>query len=456
MNYIKNLIKNQQTFFYHGNTVDYDFRKEALQKFRKMLTEYEAEIYYALKQDLNKSKHEAFVTELSYLYTEIDFTLKYLRNWMEPEKVPTPLTHKGSKSYIIKEPYGVVLVVSPWNFPFHLALAPAIAALAAGNCVILKPSEYAKATSELLKDMIEATFDSSLFAVVEGGIDETEALLNERLDYIFFTGSAETGKKIMKKASEHLTPLTLELGGKSPAIIDIDANINLAAKRIVWAKFTNAGQTCAAPDYLYVHERVKYKFVKAMIIHIKSLFGSTPLLNEDYTKIISEKHFDRLLSLLDDGSVLHGGEADRNTLTIEPTIMDKVGWDDQIMQEEIFGPILPLLSFTNIEDALYEIKRREKPLALYYFGENEKMQQQVVEFISFGGGAINDALFQLTNPYLPFGGVGQSGMGTYHGKYGFDTFSHQKSILKQTTMFDLPFRYPGNKFNTSVVKKFIK
>lgn len=456
MNNLKTIVKNQQTFFLHGNTVDYEFRKETLQKLRNMLKNYESEIYYALKHDLNKSKHEVFITELGFLYTEIDFALRNLRNWMAPEKVPSPITHKGSKSYILKEPYGVVLVISPWNYPLHLALAPAIAAFAAGNCVILKPSEQAKATSHLLADMVHNTFDSSLFYVVEGEVETTEALLQERFDYIFFTGSANVGKKIMRAASEHLTPVTLELGGKSPAIIDEDANINLAAKRIVWAKFTNAGQTCVAPDYLYVHERVKYKLVKAMIKHIKALYGKNPLFNDEYTRIISERHFKRLIALLHEGTILHGGESVEDTLVIEPTIIDKVSWEDKIMKEEIFGPILPLLTFANMEEALYEIKTRDKPLALYYFGENEKIQQQVIEFISFGGGAINDAIYHLSNPFLPFGGVGNSGMGAYHGQYGFDTFSHQKSILKQTTKFDLPFRYPGSKLNTSVAKKIMK
>ena len=456
MDHIQTLVKNQQTFFINGNTIDYEFRKENLQKLKKMLKNYESEIYYALKQDLNKSRHEAFLTELGFLYTEIDFAIRNLRNWMEPVKVPSPISHKGSKSYIMKEPYGVVLVISPWNYPLHLALAPAIAALAAGNCVILKPSEHAHATTQLLTDMIHTTFDSSLFYVIEGEVETTEKLLKERFDYIFFTGSTEVGKIVMRAASEHLTPITLELGGKSPVIVDEDANINLAAKRIVWAKFTNAGQTCVAPDYLYVHEAVKFKLLKAMVKHIKSLYGKSPLYNEDYTRIISQKHFDRLVAFLEKGTIIHGGSVDRDTLSFEPTIIDKITWDDAIMKEEIFGPILPVLSYVNIEDALYEIKTREKPLALYYFGENNKTQQQVVEFISFGGGAINDALYHLANPYLPFGGVGSSGMGSYHGKFGFDTFSHRKSILKQTTKFDLPFRYPGSKLNTSVVKKIMK
>jgi aldehyde dehydrogenase (NAD+) len=421
-----------------------------------MLKENESEIYYALKQDLNKSKHEAFVTELGFLYSELDFALKNLKTWMAAEKVPSPMSHKGSNSYILKEPYGVVLVIAPWNYPLQLALAPAIGALAAGNCVIIKPSEQAKSTSQLLSALIQSTFDPSLFYVAEGGKDTTHTLLDEQFDYIFYTGSAPAGKEVMNRASEHLTPVTLELGGKSPAIVDTDANINLAAKRIVWAKFTNAGQTCAAPDYLYVHEDAKFQLMKALVKQIKNLFGKHPLYNEDYTRIINEKHFNRLISFLNNGDIVHGGKFDDSTLLIEPTILDKITWEDNVMQEEIFGPILPVLSFQTIEDALYTIRRQDKPLALYYFGENEKIQEQVIEFISFGGGAINDAMLHLANPYLPFGGVGKSGMGAYHGKYSFDTFTHEKSILRQTTKFDLPFRYPGSKLNTSVVKKFMK
>ncbi|MHA6251035.1 aldehyde dehydrogenase [Oceanobacillus sp. CAU 1775] len=456
MNNIHELVKDQQTFFLHGNTMEYEYRKENLQKLKQMIKANESEIYYALKQDLNKSKHEAYVTEIGILYGEIEFALKNLRAWMEPEKVPTPLTHKGSKSYIMKEPYGVALVISPWNYPLQLALAPAIAALAAGNCVFLKPSEHAPATARLLTDMIQSTFDNSLFYCLEGDLEITQQLLKERFDYIFFTGSTEVGKIIMRAASEHLTPVTLELGGKSPAIIDEDANLNLAAKRIVWAKFTNAGQTCVAPDYLYVHEKVKFKLMKNMVKYIKEYYGKNPLYNDDYTRIISKKHFDRLTKFLADGNTIHGGNFDEETLSIEPTIIDKITWEDNVMQEEIFGPILPILTYKNMEEALYEIKTREKPLALYYFGENTKIQQQVIEFLSFGGGAINDAIYHLGTPYLPFGGIGNSGMGNYHGKYGFDTFSHHKSILKQTTKFDLPFRYPGGKLNTAVIKRIMK
>lgn len=456
MEYIETIVNNQRAFFQNGNTVDYTFRKDRLEKLREMLKKHESKIYMALKKDLNKSKHETLTTELGFLYSEIDVAIKNLRYWMAAEKVPSPITHKGSKSYIMKEPYGVVLVISPWNYPLQLALAPVVGAIAAGNCVIIKPSEHAKATSMLLADMIEGAFDSSYVTVIEGGQEVSTALLKQRFDSIFFTGSSEVGKIVMRAASEHLTPVTLELGGKSPAIVDEDANINLAAKRIIWGKFTNAGQTCVAPDYVYVHESVKFKLLKAMKKYIKSFYGKDPLRNSDYTKIINEKHFNRLEAFLTDGTVLHGGNSDRESLMIEPTILDKITWEDSVMKSEIFGPILPVLTFTNIEDTLYKIKKMEKPLALYYFGDNEKMQQQVMEYVSFGGGSINDTLYHLANHHLPFGGVGNSGIGAYHGKHSFDTFSHKKGILKQTTKFDLPFRYPGSKLAETVVKNMIK
>lgn len=449
------LVADQRAFFLNGNTMDYEFRKRQLQKLRNMLKDNEPKIYRALKKDLNKSKHEVMTTELGIIYSEIDVALRNLKYWMAPEKVPSPLTHKGSKSFILKEPYGVTLIISPWNYPLQLALVPAIGAIAAGNCVILKPSEHARATSSLLHQMVKTYFDTPYFYVVEGDEQACQALLQEKLDYIFFTGSKETGKLIMREASNHLTPVTLELGGKSPAIVDEDANIPLAAKRLVWGKFTNAGQSCAAPDYVYVHETVKFRLLKFLIKHIKSLFGKEPLKNKDYTRIINEKHFNRLTRYLEEGKVIHGGKTDAESLMIEPTLLEKVSWEDSVMQEEIFGPILPILPFVNIEDALFKIKQQEKPFALYYFGEDDKTQQQVMEYISFGGGSVNDSMYHLANPHLPFGGVGSSGMGAYHGRYSFNTFSHQKGILKQTTKFDLPFRYPGSKLTDSILDKFL-
>ncbi|MFC2948239.1 aldehyde dehydrogenase [Virgibacillus sediminis] len=455
MNPIEALVDDQRAYFQHGNTLGYEVRKEHLQKLKTMLKEFESEIYQALKNDLNKSRHETLTTELGFLYTEIDFAIKNLRYWMEPIKAPSPLTHKGSKSFILSEPYGVALIISPWNYPLQLALSPAIGAIAAGNCVVIKPSEFAGETSSLLGRMIKSTFNPAHITVVEGAKETSEQLLKQRFDYIFFTGSTEVGKKIMKEASMHLTPVTLELGGKSPVIVDKDANIALAAKRIVWGKFTNAGQTCVAPDYLYVHEKVKFKLLKAMKKQIKNFYGKEPLRNPDYIRIINHKHFSRLEQYLSNGTILHGGNTDPETLTIEPTILDKITWEDPVMKEEIFGPILPVLAFSNVEEAVEAIRGQEKPLALYYFSENEKSQEQIIRYLSFGGGSINDTLYHLANPHLPFGGVGASGMGSYHGEYSFQTFSHSKSILKQSTKFDMPFRYPGGKLSHQVIKKIM-
>lgn len=456
MEHIEKLVSNQREYFKHGETLDYSFRQNQLKTLKNMLKEYEQEIYKALKKDLNKSTHETLTTELGFLYTEIDYTLKQLKEWMEPEKTDAPVTHKGTKNYIYKEPYGVTLVIGPWNYPLQLTIGPAIGAIAAGNTIVLKPSEFTQSTSALLAEMINHTFNDSYFAVVEGAKEESQQLLEQRFDYVFFTGSTTVGKIVMQKASKHLTPVTLELGGKSPAIIDKDANIDLAAKRIVWGKYTNAGQTCVAPDYLYIHENIKPKLLKAMKKYIKSFYSKKPLDNKDYVRIINNEHFNRLKTYLSDGEIIYGGNVNSDKLSIEPTIIDNITWDDPIMQEEIFGPLLPIMTFANLDDVISTLKEMENPLALYYFGENEKSQTNILKNISFGGGCINDTLYHLANPNLPFGGVGNSGMGAYHGKYSFDTFSHRKSILKQTTKFDIPLRYPGSKIAHSILKRIMK
>ncbi|MBS3679646.1 aldehyde dehydrogenase [Ornithinibacillus massiliensis] len=453
---IQQLVENQRNFFLNEHTLDYRFRIDQLRKLRYMLEKYEKNIYQALRQDLNKSTFETFTTELGFLYNEIKHLEKNLKEWMKDEPVDAPLTHKGTKSYIRKEPYGVTLVISPWNYPLHLAIAPAIGAIAAGNTVIIKPSEYSPSTSSLLAKMVKETFDPSFLTVVEGAKETSEALLNQRLDYIFFTGSTPVGKIVMRKASEYLTPVTLELGGKSPVIVDRDANISITAKRIVWGKFLNAGQTCVAPDYIYVHCKMKDKLIKEMKKQIKKLYKKDALTNKDYVRIVNEKHFHRLSAYLSNGVIAYGGNTDNEQLKIEPTILDQITWEDPVMQDEIFGPILPILTFETLDDAIADLKRREKPLALYYFGEKESNQEKVMTSLSFGGGCINDTLYHLANPNLPFGGVGSSGIGSYHGKYSFHTFSHQKSILKQTTKMDIPLRYPGGKLAFSLIKKILK
>mgnify|MGYP001224210161 FL=1 len=452
---MQKIVERQRKYHLSGATRDYNFRIEQLQKLQAMLKRYEKDIYRALKADLNKSKHEVITTELGILHTEIEFTLKHLKEWMEDEEVPTPLTHKGSNSYIRYEPYGVVLVIAPWNYPLQLSIAPMVGALAAGNTVIVKPSEIAVHTSNLIKEMIDDTFAPEVCMVIEGDKEVTEELLAQRFDYIFFTGNNRVGKIVMEKASKHLTPVSLELGGKSPTIVDEDAPLSLSAKRIAWGKFTNAGQTCVAPDYVYVHEKIYMKFLRALKYHIQRLYSRQPLNNKEYGRIINKQHFERLTLLLEGAKVFYGGEISKENLMIEPTIVTDVNWEDTLMQEEIFGPILPVLSYSKIDEVIAKIQAYDRPLALYYFGKNKENEKKVLSSISFGGGCVNDTLYHLATPYLPFGGVGASGIGAYHGKYSFETFSHKKSILKQTTLFDNPMRYPGSKIKSSIAKSFL-
>lgn len=453
---MKKIIEKQKAYFYTGATKSYNFRKKQLQKLKMMLNDYEDDIYDVLRQDLSKSKHETLTTELGILYTEIDFALKHLQTWMKKHRVEAPFTHTGTKNDIIYEPYGTVLIIAPWNYPIQLAIAPIIGAIAAGNTVVLKPSEHAEHTSKLLKKMFETMFDSKFITVVEGAKEESELLLKQRFDYIFFTGSSHVGKIVMEKASKHLTPVTLELGGKSPAIVDKDSHIKHTAKRLIWGKFTNAGQTCVAPDYVYVHMDIYPKLIKEMKKQIRKLYGKKPLENQDYVKIINQTHYDRLQQLLGNGTIITGGESDDEQLKIAPTMIEDITWYDPIMQEEIFGPLLPIISFKNIDYVIPKIQQYEKPLALYYFGANKKNQKNILEQLSFGGGCINDTLYHLANPHLPFGGVGQSGIGSYHGKTSFITFSHQKSVLTQSTAFDIPVRYPGGKLAFKIAQKLFK
>lgn len=450
------IIQKQKTYFYTDATKSYKFRKQQLQKLRVMLKAYEEDIYVALRQDLNKSKHEALTTELGILYTEIDFTLKHLQSWMKKQRVEAPFTHTGTKNEVIFEPYGTVLVIAPWNYPIQLAIAPIIGAISAGNTVVLKPSEHAAHTSQLLNKMFKETFDANFITVVEGEKKESEQLLAQQFDYIFFTGSPQVGKIVMEKASKHLTPVTLELGGKSPAIVDSDCHIKHTAKRLIWGKFTNAGQTCVAPDYVYAHIDIYPKLIKEMKKQIKNLYGKNPLENQNYVKIINQAHFDRLNALLEAGTIITGGEIDEQQLKIAPTLMEDITWYDPIMQDEIFGPLLPIMPFKDMDQVIHHIQQYEKPLALYYFGSNKKHNEKILNQLSFGGGCINDTLYHLANPHLPFGGVGQSGMGAYHGNSSFMTFSHQKSILTQSTAFDIPVRYPGGKLAFKLAQKLFK
>ncbi len=450
------LVQNQKEMFHAGKTMTYTYRIHQLQKLQEMLNRYEPRIYESLHKDLNKSTYEVLTTEFGFLQQEINYTIKHLREWMQPKKVKTPNSHKGAKSLIYKQPYGVTLIISPWNYPLNLALSPLIGAIAAGNTAIIKPSELTPYTSDLLEEMIKETFEEKYITVIQGDREVSQQLLDLPFDYIFFTGSVPVGKIVMEKASQQLIPVTLELGGKSPCIVDRDAKIEYAARRIVWGKFVNAGQTCVAPDYLLVQESIKQKLLDQIKIEIEKMYTSNPMESGEYTKIINKNHFDRLVNYFDEGEIYYGGESDRTNQLINPTIIDQVNWGSKIMQEEIFGPLLPVLTFDKLEEVHDHIEHSRNPLALYYFSENEKNQEWVIRNLSFGGGCINDTMMHLGNNQLPFGGIGTSGIGKYHGKYSFDTFTHEKSVLKQTTAFDLAFRYPNSKMGRKILKKLFK
>lgn len=453
---VEETVQQQKEFFKSGQTFSKEFRMKMLQTLADIIRANERDICTALKQDLNKSETEAYMTEVGFLLEEIRFTIKRLNSWMKPVKVKTAKTHIGSKGYKVAEPYGVTLIIAPWNYPFQLQLAPLIGAIAAGNTAILKPSELAPHTSRLIAKLIKASFDASYIAVLEGGIETTNHLLKQPFDYIFFTGSVPVGKIVMQAAAKQLIPVTLELGGKSPCIVDETANIPLAAKRIAFGKWTNAGQTCIAPDYLYVHHSVRDRLIEEIKKVVKDFYGLDASKNENYPKIINSKHFQRVKGYLSDGELLYGGQVDEEQLKIAPTLMRPKDRAVPVMTEEIFGPILPILEYEKVEELIEFVTNRPKPLALYLFTTNTQTEKQILEKISFGGGCVNDTLMHIATPYLPFGGVGESGIGTYHGESSFVAFSHYKSILKQTNRFDLSIRYPNAKNSLKLMKKLMK
>ncbi|PEJ56265.1 aldehyde dehydrogenase family protein [Bacillus sp. AFS002410] len=453
---ITQLVNKQKAYFQTGITKTPKYRITQLKKLYKSIVENEEEIKQALKQDLNKSDFEAYMTEIGFTLKEISEAIKKIEKWMKPKKVKTPITHFGTKGYIYREPYGVTLIISPWNYPFQLAMAPLIGAIIGGNTAVIKPSELTPNTSKIIRKIIKELFDEDYITVVEGGIAESTLLLQQKFDLIFFTGSVQVGKIVMEAASKNLTPLILELGGKSPTIVHSDANIQIAAKRIVWGKFTNAGQTCIAPDYIYVHDSVKQEFINALKNEIVHFYNDKPLLNNDYSKIISDRHFNRLVDFLKNGQVVHGGDYDLLTHKIEPTLITDINWDSPIMSEEIFGPILPILSYFSVDEVLNEINQHPKPLALYVFTEDKELAKKVIEKVPFGGGCVNDTLYHMANPNLPFGGVGESGTGNYHGEYSFSAFTHDKSVLLQTTKIDLKIRYHTTKNALRFIRKLLK
>lgn len=445
MKAIEEIVREQQEFFKKGKTYSYEFRKEQLDKLRTSIKSHEQELLDALKKDLNKPAFEAYGTEIGLVLDELSFVRRHLKNWMKPERVHTSLVNFPSKSRIFKDPYGVALIMSPWNYPVLLTLDPLIGAIAAGNCAAVKPSNYSPNVSALIKKMLEEIYPAEYVSVIEGGQEANQSLLSQKFDYIFFTGSVKVGKLVMESASHNLTPVSLELGGKSPCIVDETADLELAAKRIVWGKYINAGQTCVAPDYLLVHEKVKDELLEKIVFTIKKFYGPAPQASESFPKIVNMKHYERLMGLMGSGKVIIGGNGDAKRVQIAPTVLDEVSWDSPVMQEEIFGPILPVLTFSSMKEAMELVNDRPKPLACYYFTRKSERERSLLQKVSFGGGCINDTIMHLVSSHMPFGGVGNSGMGGYHGKDSFDTFSHRKSILKKSSLIDMPLRYPPYK-----------
>ena len=454
---IKDLVTRQRSYFQSGATLPVSARLAALRRLYNAISSHEKEIRRALQKDLGKSGFESYMCETGMVLEEISYMLKHTPKFAREQRVHTPLAQFCSRSYKKPSPYGVTLIMSPWNYPFMLTLSPLADALAAGNTAVVKPSAYSPYTSEVLLSTLTECFDPKYVAVVTGGRAENTCLLREHFDYIFFTGSQAVGKAVMRSAAEHLTPVTLELGGKSPCIVDQTADIRLAARRIVFGKYLNCGQTCVAPDYVYCHRSVKDQLIKEVQKQIRRQYGKQPLHSSDYGKIINEKHFDRILGLIDEKKVVHGGGSDRSTLRIEPTVMDNVTFSDAVMQEEIFGPVMPILVFDSLDEVIRRINSMPHPLALYIFTSDKKTARKVTARCGFGGGCINDTIIHLATSEMGFGGFGESGMGAYHGKTGFDTFTHYKSIVDKKTWIDFPMRYqPYRKGDEKLVRFFLK
>ena len=451
-------LETIRDYYESGVTRPYEFRKRQLELLKEVILKYENEINEALYSDLRKSPEEVYATETGLLLAEINLTIKNLHRWMRPERVKTNLLNFPSSSKILREPQGVVLIISPWNYPLQLLLIPLVGAIAAGNCAILKPSELAPATSNLIKKIINEIFSAEYIRIYLGEGSELIPAMMERFhfDHIFYTGSIAVGKSIYQMAAKDLIPVTLELGGKNPAIVENDADLIIAAKRIVIGKFINAGQTCVAPDYLLIHKDIFEKFVFQLTQTIKQFFGNNAEESYDYGKIINEKRFDTLVSYMDEGDIVSGGRQNRESLFIEPTLLKNISPDSSIMKEEIFGPILPVIPFKSMEEAITIIKKNENPLAFYVFTSDVRKEKEWLEKVSFGGGCVNNTIYHLSNPRLPFGGVGNSGIGGYHGKYSFDLFTHAKPVMKTPTWFDPSMKYPPLKGKLKLFKFFIK
>ena len=453
---ISELKTRQNAFFETGGTADVGERINKLKQLKKLVESKEKEISEALYKDFEKPEFETYITETSFILSELKFFIKNLKKWTKPEKVKSSWLNYPSKDFIYPNPYGVCLVLAPWNYPFQLTVSPAIGAIAAGNTVVIKPSEFTPNTSAIITELFEEVFPQEWVMVVEGGVEISEELLEQKWNYVFFTGSVPVGRIVAKAIAGDLTPATLELGGKSPCIIHSSAKIKLAAKRIAWGKFINAGQTCIAPDYLLVDASVKKQFIEALQKEIVSLFGKDQTNSPDLARIINKKHFDRLKNLMQGQKCLFGGHTDAENLYLSPSLIDEPDLDSEIMQDEIFGPLLPILSYTSEEDIEKTIRHFPRPLSLYVFSEEKDFSEKILEKYHFGGGVVNDVLVHIANKNLPFGGVGDSGYGAYHGKYSFDTFTHKKGISKRATWLDIPLRYPPYSGKLKLAKKFMK
>lgn len=451
---ISQIIREQRLFFATGRTKDVAFRLEQLKVLRKAVLDNQAAIIEALKADLNKPIFESYATEIGSV-KEIDYAIKQLKSWTKPQKVASTPEQFPSTAMIYPEPLGVVLIIAPWNYPFQLIISPLVGAIAAGNCAILKPSELAPHTSQIVAQIFQNNFEPAYISVVEGGVETSQQLLKEKFDHIFFTGGTAVGKIIMEAAAQHLTPVTLELGGKSPCIVDADINLEHTARRITWGKFINAGQTCIAPDYILVEKSIKKDLIEALKNCIQEFYGDEPEKSCDYARIINKKHFSRLATLLNQGDIITGGTINPETFYIAPTLIDNISLDAPIMQEEIFGPILPVIEYNDLSSAIAIVNSQPKPLALYLFSKNKNLQQRILRETSSGSVCINDTVMQVGIPDLPFGGVGASGIGNYHGKASFDTFSHQKSVLKKSFLLDLKWRYAPYEGKLDLLKRII-
>ena len=454
---IKRIIDKQREYFLSGAVMPVNKRIEALKSLKTAIEKYENEILTALKADLGKGETEAYMCEIGMVNDELRYMLKHVKKFAKDRRVKTPIAQFASKSFVSPKPYGVVLIMSPWNYPLLLTLGPLVDALAAGNTAVVKPSAYSPATTEVLQKIISEAFDERYVTLITGGRKENQCLLEQRFDYIMFTGSPVVGREVMKKASVNLTPITLELGGKSPCLVDATANIELAAKRIVFGKLVNCGQTCIAPDYIYCDAGIKDELIDEMKKQIVVQYGEKPLENSEYGKIINEKHFNRLCGLIDESKVVFGGACDTAALRIEPTIMNNVTFDDAVMQEEIFGPIIPVLTFGSLTEAIDRLHGMEHPLATYVFSDDKRNVRYILDNHQFGGGCINDTIIHIATTNMGFGGVGNSGMGSYHGKKGFDTFTHYRSVVDKKTWLDINMRYqPYTPKKLKLIKKFLK